>query len=75
MNLSDEQNFKLLQTCSGHFTTSNIPDNWNTLSDEEQNIWLEDHKWEPFEYWEPSQVWNIINAAHHSANTFIKENL
>lgn len=38
-----------LQAASEAFATERIPDNWFELSEDEQNQWLDDHRYGPFE--------------------------
>jgi len=48
------------QWASGFYCTNNLPDEWFNWDDEKQDEWLEDNKWEPFEYYSPKDVWAEI---------------
>ncbi len=65
--------FEILQQTSGHFLTEHIPDNWNEMSTVEQDTFLEEAAWEPFEYWDVADVWSLIDAAAYSTKQFLEK--
>lgn len=44
-----EIDFIALKAASTAFATDPLPEDWETLSDEDQSEWLDDHKWVHFE--------------------------
>ena len=58
------------QWASGFYLTDNIPDEYYTEWDEEeQDQFIQDHLWEPFMYWESKDVLEQINVlAFHIIN-------
>lgn len=62
--------FKYLQEASGHFLTEYLPDNWEDMSDDDQDKWLESHAWEPLENFSVDDVWNVIDSAARSIKSF-----
>lgn len=65
--------FEILQQTSGHFLTEHIPDNWNELSGVEQDTFLENNAWEPFEYWQVDDVFELIVSAADSTKRFLEQ--
>jgi hypothetical protein len=61
--LSEKLKFNILQKLSGNFYIDYIPDEWNELSESEQDEWLGKNTWEPFEYHDPNQVWGWCTQA------------
>tara|TARA_B100000287_G_scaffold323293_1_gene307302 strand:+ start:1291 stop:1644 length:354 start_codon:yes stop_codon:yes gene_type:complete len=50
------------QWASGFYCTKHVPDEWFNWDDEKQDEWLEDNKWEPFEYYSPKDLCGEIAA-------------
>ena len=44
------------QWASGFYLTDNCPDEYFNWDDEEQTEWIDEHKWEPFEFWDSDDV-------------------
>lgn len=63
IKLTEHQKFLILQAVSGDFLTENYPDNWEDLSEAEQDQFLADNAWEPFENMGTDDVANIIDNA------------
>ena len=42
--------FALFQNLSGNFLTTEVPNNWLKMTEQQQNNFIEDHKWQPLEY-------------------------
>ena len=45
---------------SGFYLSQTLPDNWDTLSEEEVNDFIADNRWQPFENREVDYVWTHI---------------
>ena len=58
------------QWASGFYLTDNIPDEYYTEWDEdEQDQFIQEHLWEPFEYWQTKDVLEQIHVlAYHIEN-------
>ena len=54
MTLSFED--ECFQWASGFYLSTHCPDEYFSWDDEKQTKWIDDHKWEPFEYWDPKDV-------------------
>lgn len=54
--------FELVQLSSGHLTTDHYPDNWNDMDSSDQEEWLSDHVWEPFENYRPAEVAKLVDS-------------
>lgn len=61
--LTAAQKFAILQHVSGHFLTEEYPDNWEDMTEEEQDDHLTDHVWEPLEDTPIHDVYHIIDDA------------
>lgn len=60
-----------LQEASGHFAISTIPDHWFEMSEEDQDQWLEDQKWEPMEKYSPTQIFLLIETLANSMKSVV----
>ena len=72
--MNKELKFKILQLCSGHYLNANIPNNWYDLTEEEQNKFLTDNVWEPFETYDVEFVWDCITSAAQVTEEFMEDN-
>ena len=72
--MNKELKFRILQLCSGHYLSANIPNNWYDLTEEEQNKFLTDNVWEPFETYDVEFVWRCITSATKATQEFIEDN-
>ena len=63
------------QWASGFYLTENIPDEYYTEWDEdEQDQFIQDHLWEPFTFWQTKDVLEQINnLAYHIENGFVPQ--
>tara|TARA_R110000772_G_scaffold45944_2_gene105018 strand:+ start:2444 stop:2920 length:477 start_codon:yes stop_codon:yes gene_type:complete len=61
--LSDTKKFEILQKSSGDFLTASYPDNWEDMSDEDQDQFLEDNAWEPLQDHPIKEVAGMIATA------------
>tara|TARA_Y100000289_G_C3866268_1_gene121124 strand:+ start:363 stop:584 length:222 start_codon:yes stop_codon:yes gene_type:complete len=64
---------KVWDRMSGHYLCDTIPENWYSLSEEEQDEWMVDNAWEPFEYWSASRLFEQIDAATDTVMRLIEE--
>ena len=59
---------------SGNFLTSCIPIEYFDWTEEDQDKFLEDNTWEPFEYWSLHDVWDLIDSgARETYKWYCKE--
>ncbi len=72
--MNKELKFRILQLCSGHYLSANIPNNWYDLTEEEQNKFLADNVWEPFETYDIELVWRCITSATKATQEFMEDN-
>ena len=63
---------KDIQWASQHFLTESLPDDWQKMSDEEVDEFIENHKWQPIEYWEVRDIWQQIGQVARSMRDYIK---
>lgn len=54
---------------SGQFLTSHLPEDWQEWEDDEQDEFIIDHAWQPFEYWEAKDIWSEIDQL---ASVFVR---
>jgi len=47
---------------SGHFLTDQLPDGFEEWNEAQRLGFVEDHKWQPFEYWNPSDIYDEIQS-------------
>ncbi len=71
--MNNELKFRLLQLCSGHYLSANIPNNWYDLTEAQQNKFLEENNWEPFEDYDVEYVWSCIESAAKVTQEFIED--
>ena len=71
MKVNEELKFQILQFCSGHYLIKNIPDNWNDLTEQEQNQFINDNIWQPLEGFDSQYIWDNIENSAQSTEKFI----
>jgi len=49
-----------LQLASSHFLTTHLPNDWHDRTVGEQNDFLSEYAWEPFQYTEPTELLSYI---------------
>lgn len=64
--------FKCLQLVSGHYPSANLSSNWYDLNEEQQNKFLSENNWEPFEDYDMEYVWSCIESAAKVTQEFIE---
>lgn len=65
-------NFIALQAASHAFATDPIPDDWDTLSIDDQDEWLEDHQSKPFENDSLERFFSVITEHADTVKDTIK---
>ena len=63
---------KDIQWASQHFLTESLPDDWQKMSDEEVDEFIENHKWQLVEDWEVRDIWQQIGQVARSMRNYIK---
>ena len=71
--MNEELKFQILQLCSGHYLTQNIPDDWYELTEEEQLEFISSNLWEPIENADPFLIKNAIESAATVTQHFIDD--
>jgi hypothetical protein len=69
--MNDKLKFDILQLASKYYLTKQIPDNWYNLNEEEQNKYLSENVWQPFEYHNPDYIWDQIENAASATEEFV----
>jgi hypothetical protein len=54
---------------SGHFLTDQLPNEFDEWGEVQRLGFIEDHKWQPFEYWDPAEIYDEIRSL---ADTMIR---
>lgn len=72
MKVNNDLKFQILQFCSGHYLIKNIPDNWDDLTKQEQNQFINDNVWQPLEGCNPQDVWDNIENSARSTKKFVE---
>ena len=64
--ITNDLELLILQQSSGNFLSNTIPNNWFDLSEKEQEKFLKDNAWEPFEGYSIDFLWeHIESTANH----------
>ena len=69
--LDGENQFKLLQECSGHYLTEVFPDDWQDYSSDEREGFIASHKTESFEGMDVDDLMEEIDTMYRSMRRFI----
>ena len=72
--MTPELKFKTLQQCSSYFLTHPFPDNWEDLSDGQQDKFIDEHSWRPLETASIQFVYNAIDDAAIMLRMFLVDN-
>jgi len=64
-----------LQAASEAFASDRLPDNWESLSNEHQNEWLDENRFPLFENYPPSEFFTLIDDHSDTVKQSIKEAL
>ena len=65
--------FELMQIASEHYLIEGLPDNFNELEESEQNTFLEENAWEPFEYHSGNQVIGFIDSMAYGIERLLRD--
>ena len=57
---------------SGHYLTEHFPDEYINWEQSQIEEWIEENKWEPFEYYPVSDIWNLIDSLAYSLRRYVK---
>lgn len=57
---------------SGNYLTQNLPDNFNDLSNDDINLFIEENVWEPLENFSPDWVYEQIAICGELMVQFLK---
>jgi len=58
---------------SGQFLTQGLPDDYDQLTNEELDDFIDDHKWEPFEDYDSSFIWEQIEHLALSVRNYMED--
>ena len=62
---------KDIQWASAHFLTESLPDDWQNMSDEKIDEFVENHLWQHLEDWDVKDVWQQIGQVARSMRSYI----
>ena len=65
--------FALFQNLSGNFLTTEVPNNWLEMTEQEQNNFIEDHKWQPLEHLDSDRIIQLVQSAADSLSTLAQQ--
>lgn len=71
--MNDNLYLQCLQLCSGHFLCANYPNNWEDLTEKEQEEFVLDNVWQPFENYDANYVMSCIDNAAQVTQQFIED--
>lgn len=64
VNVPQKKRLRLYQAASSHFLQIEVDDNWNDLSEQEQNEFLEAHAWQPVSRYDYSDLHEFIERVY-----------
>ena len=67
-----QPHFKLIARLSVNFLAEALPDNWQDMSDDELDMFMRDHHWEPFEYWDTDDVFQLIEQLAYDVHNMME---
>ena len=70
--MSNEVSFETYQWASGQYLTRPLPDNFHSMTTEDQNDFLEIYACDLYEWWDASDIWSEIDHLAMSAHKFFK---
>ena len=65
---------KLFCSMSAHFLTNELPVEAVDWEHEKIEEWVDENRWEPFEYWDTHDIIELIEAAAWHGIEFMKQN-
>ena len=57
---------------SGHYLTEHFPDEYINWEESQIDGWIEEHKWEPFEYHPVGEILELIDHLAYSLRRYVK---
>lgn len=73
IHMSDDEYKKIVILSSGYYLTEALPDDFFEMSEEDQDQFMEDNCWQPFEYWDVKEVYAVIDSASYATKTFVNK--
>jgi len=70
-----EFDFIALQAASRAFATAPLPDTWLMMTEQQQDEWLDEHKWQPFEEDNNEDFFAYVNDHSITIKGAVKESL
>lgn len=64
----------LFCSMSAHFLTNELPVEAIDWEHEKIEKWVDENRWEPFEYWDTHDIIELIESASYHAWLFMKNN-
>jgi hypothetical protein len=69
-------NKKAIICASGQFLTDQLPDEFHKWNQVQRLGFIEEHKWQPFEYWDAEEIYeeicDLANTLVHFAENYNK---
>lgn len=72
MSNTNDIPFEVYQWVSGQYLTRQLPDNWNDMSEDDQDVFLAEHACGFYEYWDARDLWKEIDRRAYDAYNFFK---
>ena len=66
---------KLFCSMSAHFLTNELPVEAMDWEHEKIEVWVDENRWEPFEYWDTHDIVELIESATYHGYLFMKKNM
>ena len=70
--MSNEVSFETYQWASGQYLTQRLPDNFHSMTTEDQNNFLEGYACDLYELGDADDIWSEIDHLAMSAHKFFK---
>ena len=61
-----------IRWASGFYLCETLPENWESLEDWEQDEFVTENAWQPFEYWSAKDLWTEISSLASSAERLVE---
>tara|TARA_Y100001951_G_C11159585_1_gene193992 strand:+ start:187 stop:429 length:243 start_codon:yes stop_codon:yes gene_type:complete len=69
----EERETRDLIWASGHYLTEHFPPEFADWEEDKVDKFIDEHRWEPFEYHQTEDVWELIEHLAWSVRRYIKE--
>ena len=70
--MNNEVSFETYQWASGHYLIRPLPDNFHSMTTEDQNDFLEGYVCDMYELWDAGDIWSEIDHLANDAHEFFK---